>query len=413
MGEPDWASLRAEFPLLDRCLYFNACSLGPLPRAGRKALASYADAWDREGTPVWFSTWLPLLARLRARLSQLLGAPENSVALAPSVSVALTTLASCLGRDPGAGQLKVLIGELDFPTLGHQWLSRRELEVEWVPSPDGIGIPPEAFAERLGSGVALIATTHLFYTTGYVQEVKALAEAAHRAGALLLVDGYQAVGCLPVDVRDLDVDFYVGGCLKWLSGGPGTAFAYVRPELTQRLEPRGLGWFATRDPFSFNLQALELAPDARRFETGTWPVASHLAALAALDLILDRVGVGPICRRLRRFTGRILERCEAAGLRTFTPREAERRCGVVTVECPRPEDVEARLLAEGMVIDSRPGRLRLSPHWCLTDEEIDRGMDLVVHHVMDAVDRGETRAVPPRTPSEEHGGTQVPPWTPS
>jgi selenocysteine lyase/cysteine desulfurase len=381
LGEPDWSSLRAEFPLLDRCIYLNACSLGPLPRAGREALARYAADWDREGTPVWYSTWMPLLARLRARLCELLGAPADSLALAPSVSVALTTLASCIPRDPAAGRLKVLIGELDFPTLGHQWLSRGDLDVEWVPSPDGVSIHPSAFAERLGTGVALVATTHLYYTTGYLQDLRTLAEAAHKAGAFLLVDGYQAVGCVPVDVSELDVDFYVGGCLKWLSGGPGTAFAYVRPELIEKLEPRGTGWFSTADPFSFSLQALEWAPDARRFETGTWPVPSHYAALAALELILDRVGVEAICCRLRLFTGRILERCEAAGVRTLTPAEPERRCGIVTLECDRPEEVERALLADGVVVDSRPGRLRLSPHWCLTEEELERGLDLVLARI--------------------------------
>jgi kynureninase len=381
LGEPDWSSLRAEFPLLDRCIYLNACSLGPLPRAGREALARYAADWDREGTPVWYSTWMPLLARLRARLCELLGAPADSLALAPSVSVALTTLASCIPRDPAAGRLKVLIGELDFPTLGHQWLSRGDLDVEWVPSPDGVSIHPSAFAERLGTGVALVATTHLYYTTGYLQDLRALAEAAHKAGAFLLVDGYQAVGCVPVDVSELDVDFYVGGCLKWLSGGPGTAFAYVRPELIEKLEPRGTGWFSTADPFSFSLKALEWAPDARRFETGTWPVPSHYAALAALELILERVGVEAICCRLRLFTGRILERCEAAGVRTLTPAEPERRCGIVTLECDRPEEVERALLADGVVVDSRPGRLRLSPHWCLTEEELERGLDLVLARI--------------------------------
>jgi kynureninase len=383
LGEPDWSSLRAEFPLLDRCIYLNACSLGPLPRAGREALARYAADWDREGTPVWYSTWMPLLARLRARLCQLLGAPGDSLALAPSVSVALTTLASCIPRDPAAGRLKVLIGELDFPTLGHQWLSRGDLDVEWVPSPDGVSIPPAAFEEHLGTGVALVATTHLYYTTGYLQDVRALAEAAHKAGAFLLVDGYQTVGCVPVDVSELDVDFYVGGCLKWLSGGPGTAFAYVRPELIEKLEPHGTGWFSTADPFSFSLQELDWAPDARRFETGTWPVPSHYAALAALDLILDRVGVEAICCRLRSFTGRILERCEQAGVPTLTPHEPKQRCGIVTLECDRPQDVERALLADGVVVDSRPGRVRLSPHWCLTEDELERGLDLILARIRD------------------------------
>src|SRR5438552_2404566 len=179
---PDWGALRAEFPLLDRCIYFNACSLGPLPRSGRAALARYGQDWDEQGTPVWFTTWLPLLERFRGRVAELLRAPAGSTAIAPSVSVALTTLAT--GLPLTKGRDKVLIGELDFPTVGHQWLSRPEFEVEFVPSHDGMTIPPEAFAERMDSRTALVATTHLFYTTGYLQNVRAIAAAAHAARAL-------------------------------------------------------------------------------------------------------------------------------------------------------------------------------------------------------------------------------------
>ena len=174
---PDWTALRAEFPLLERYIYFNACSLGPLPRRGRDALARYAHDWDEQGTPVWYSTWLPLLARFRSQVGELLRAPAGSTAIAPSVSVALTTLAT--GLPLPEGRRKVLIGELDFPTIGHQWLSRPEFEVEFVPSRDGMTIPPEAFAERIDEQTALVATTHLFYTTGYLQNVRAIADAAH------------------------------------------------------------------------------------------------------------------------------------------------------------------------------------------------------------------------------------------
>src|SRR5712692_7754779 len=162
---PDWKALRHQFPLLDRYIYLNACSLGPLPRRGRSALERYAHDWDTKGTPVWFSDWLPLLERLRAGVGGLLNAPQGSTGIAPSVSVALTTLAS--GLPLPEGRNKVLIGALDFPTIGHQWLSRPEFEVEFVPSADGMTIPPEAFAERIDKRTALVATTHLFYTTGY------------------------------------------------------------------------------------------------------------------------------------------------------------------------------------------------------------------------------------------------------
>ncbi len=384
---PDWGALRAEFPLLDRYIYLNACSLGPLPRRGRAALAKYAQDWDEQGTPVWYSTWLPLLERFRGKVGELLNAPASSTAIAPSVSVALTTLAS--GLPLPEGRNKVLIGELDFPTIGHQWLSRPQFEVEFVPSRDGMTIPPEAFAQRIDSRTALVATTHLFYTTGYLQDVRKIADAAHAKGALCLIDGYQTCGCVPIDVRAMDCDAFVGGCLKWLSGGPGNAFLYVRPDLLPRVRPEGTGWFATRDPFSFTLQELTFSDDARRLEAGTWAMASHYAGLAGLELILE-VGVAAIQERLRDLTDRILDRCDEAGLKTFTPRERSRRCGIVTLESEHPEEVESRLRAQGVIVDSRPGRVRLSPHWCVTEEELERGLDLVLEQVAEAS--------PPRSP---------------
>jgi selenocysteine lyase/cysteine desulfurase len=378
---PDWKALRSEFPLLDRYIYFNACSLGPLPRRGHAALARYAQDWDEQGTPVWFSDWIPLLGRFRERIGELLHAPAGTTAIAPSVSVALTTLAT--GLPLPAGRDKILIGELDFPTIGHQWLSRPGYEVEFVPSRDGMTIPPEAFAERIDRRTALVATTHLFYTTGYLQDVRAIADAAHAAGALCLIDGYQTCGCVPLDVDAMGCDAFVGGCLKWLSGGPGNAFIYVRPELIPRVRPQGTGWFATADPFSFTLQELTFADDAKRMETGTWAMPSHYAGLAALELILE-VGVENIQERLRDLTDRILERCDEAGVKTFTPRERSSRCGIVTLESDQPEAVEATLHAAGVIVDSRPGRVRLSPHWCVTEDELERGMDLVLHHVKSA-----------------------------
>ena len=379
---PDWKALRSEFPLLDQYIYLNACSLGPLPRRGHAALARYARDWDEKGTPVWFSDWLPLLERLRGKVAELLNAPAGSTAIAPSVSVALTTLAS--GLPLPAGRDKVLIGALDFPTVGHQWLSRPGFEVEFVPSQDGMTIPPEAFAERIDERTALVATTHLFYTTGYLQDVRAIADAAHAKGALCLIDGYQTCGCVPLDVAAMDCDAFVGGCLKWVSGGPGTAFLYVRPELLPRTRPQGTGWFATREPFSFTLEQLNFAEDAHRLETGTWAMPSHYAGLAGLELVLE-VGVENIQERLRDLTGRILERCDEAGVKTFTPRDRERRCGIVTLECDHPEEVEAELHAAGVIVDSRPGRVRLSPHWCVTEAELERGMDLVLEKLRAAV----------------------------
>ena len=365
--QTNWAALRSEFPLLDRCVYLNACSLGPLPRAGYEALRSYADAWDRKGTPAWYSDFLPLLDRLRGRIAELLGAPAGTVALAPHASAALTTLASCLPRDGD----RVVIARDDFPTDGHQWLSRPGVEVDFVHGP--------ALASSL-DGAGLVCTTHIVFGTGEVRPAGEICAAASRARATSLIDGYHACGSIPIDVVAMGCDAYVGGCLKWLSGGPGTAFLYVRPDLIGELRPQGTGWFATREPFSFTTDRLDFADDARRFEGGTWPVPSHYAALAGLELCLA-VGIEAICARLRHLTGRIIEQCLDAGLEVLTPVEPERRSGMVTVRCERGEEVETRLLERNVVIDSRPGRIRISPHWSQSEDEVDAGTKLVLEEM--------------------------------
>src|SRR5260370_41075332 len=193
---PDWEALRDEFPLLDGYIYFNACSLGPLPLAGGAALDRYAGDWDEKGPPVWYSDWIPLLARFRERIGDLLNAPGGTTAIAPSVSVALTTLAT--GLPLAEGRSKVLIGELDFPTIGHQWLSRPQFEVEFVPSRDGVTIPPSAFAARIDDQTALVVTTRLFCPPGYLRDVGAVAGAAHSAGGLGIIEGSRNCGCGPV-----------------------------------------------------------------------------------------------------------------------------------------------------------------------------------------------------------------------
>lgn len=359
---PDWASLRSEFPLLDRCVYLNSCSLGPLPRAGMRALQDYARVWDEIGTPAWYSDWLPLLGRLRSRVAELLGAPPDSVAIVPNATTALTTLASCLPRRSP----RVVVQPDDFPTDGHQWLSRPEVAVEFR-APDPL------------AGVGLVCTTHVVFGTGAVRDVAAICAAARAAGATSLIDGYHACGSVPVDAVGIGCDAYVGGCLKWLSGGPGTAFLYVRPELIPSLRPVGTGWFATAEPFSFSTDRLEFAADARRFEGGTWPVPAHYAALAGLELVLS-VGVVAISERLRLLTGRMIEQARAAGLDVLTPWET--RSGMVAIASERGEEVEARLLERGVVIDSRPGRVRVSPHWSMSEDEVDRGMELVLQELL-------------------------------
>ena len=374
----DWARLREEFPILEHTAYLNACSLGPMPRRAVRALQEYAEAWDRHGSQAWFEAWMPVLQRLRERIGELLHTPATSVALAPSVSTALLVVANALLAR--TRRRKVLVGRLDFPTVGYQFLSRPDVRVEFVDSEDGITIPPEAFAARIDDETALVATTHVLFATGARQDVAALAEAAHRHGAALLVDGYHSVGCVPVDLPALGCDVFVGGCLKFLSGGPGTAFIACRPDLVGELEPVGTGWMGTKDFLSFRVDEVRYEDDARRLETGTWAVPAHCAALAALELILD-VGVDRIAGRLGDLTDAIFERSDRAGLCARTPRDRGRRGGFVSLACADPEPVERRLREDRVIVDSRPGLLRLSPHWALGEDQLDRAMDRVIEYL--------------------------------
>ena len=239
-------------------------------------------------------------------------------------------------------------------------------------------IPPEAFAERIDSQTALVATTHLFYTTGYLQDVRAIADAAHAAGALCVIDGYQTCGCVPLDVEEMGCDAFVGGCLKWLSGGPGNAFLYVRPELIPRCDPRAPAGSrpATPSPSPSRSSSSPTTHAASRPEPGRSPATTP--GWPGLELILE-VGVANIQERLRDLTDRILERCDDAGVEDLHATRARaplrhRDPGVR----PARRRSRPRSTREGVIVDSRPGRVRLSPHWCVTEDELERGMDLVL-----------------------------------
>jgi len=346
----DLTDFRAMFPLLDRVTYLNTCVLGPLPRSGAAALHEFTRSWDEQGASAWPTTWSPRVALLRERIARLIGAPAGTVALAPELPTALADVVSATLRL--TSRRTILIGEPDAPVLGRQFLSRPDLTVEFVPAGDGVTVTPADFAARMDERTAVVATSHVLHRSGAIQDVGAIAAAARLVGAFSVVDGSHAVGCLPVDVGSLGADVYVGGCLKWLSGGPGTAFAYYAPELLSELPP-----------------------------IDTSCVPSYFAALAGLDVVLD-AGIDAICARLRRFTGMIIDRCADAGLEISTPTEPDRRCGIVTIACPQADQVVGRLAADGVVADARHGQLRLSPHWALADADVERGMDRVIDAIL-------------------------------
>jgi selenocysteine lyase/cysteine desulfurase len=352
---------RAEFPIFRRSIYLNSCSLGALSLRSRAKVNEALDLWETHGASAWYEIWWGALAELRSRYARLIGADEGSVALQPSISGGLTAVAESLDyrRRP-----KVVVTSLDFPTVAYQWLARASegIEVVVVESPDGIGVPVEAIARVVDDRTALVATSHVFFTTGAIQDVRSLAEAVHRKGSLLLVDGYHAAGQLPVDVRALDVDFYCSGGLKWLLGGTGIAFMYARPELLGTLAPRASGWFAHREQFQFDPRALELHDDARRLEAGTPAVLPVYAQLGGLELI-EELGPREIRRRTMALAEDLIEIARAEGLRPKVAEAPEDRTAIVMLPSGDPPAAVRRLAEAGIVTDSRPGHVRVSPYF--------------------------------------------------
>lgn len=364
---PDLAAYRAEFPIFERKVYLNSCSLGALSRRSRAAVGEFLDLWDQYGASAWYEIWWAALADQRARFARLIGAGAHEVALVASVSAALGAVASALDYRE---RNRVVMADLDFPTVGHQWLARRRdgVEVAFARSDDRIGVPLERFAALIDRRTAIVPTSRVYFTSGYVQDVRALAALVHESGALLLVDDYHGTGQAPIDVKAAGVDMLVSGGLKWLLGGSGLAYLYVREGLIERLEPAATGWFAHENQFAFDLERMAYAPDASRFQSGTPALAAVYAGRGGLEIVEE---IGPERLRARNIalTADVIRRADAAGYTVRSPRDDERRAGIVTLAMDDPAAAVAHLARQNIVVDSRPGLLRISPYFYNTIED--------------------------------------------
>ncbi|MGK7311819.1 MAG: aminotransferase class V-fold PLP-dependent enzyme [Candidatus Longimicrobiales bacterium M2_2A_002] len=378
----NWTSWRDEFPILGHTTYLNSCSLGALSRRAEQRLRDFRNEWHTHGASAWYETWMGRLAELRGRVSGMLGAPDGTVALSPSVSAALSVIASAIdyagpggGASTGAGgagrRNRVVVSDLDFPTLGYQWMARNGVEVVRVPSDDGATIDLRRWADAVNDRTAVLATSHVFFTTGAIQDIGALAGIARDAGALCLIDGYQATGQIPTDVVAADVDVYITGPLKWLMGGPGLAYTYVRESLIDDLRPTTAGWFGAADQFDFDITRYEPKPDARRFEMGTPALHTVHTALGGQEIV-DEIGVAAIRERNRSLTERLIERADAEGFAMNLAPDADARSAIVMIEHEDPHAAVDALARAGIIVDARPGYVRVSPHFYNTGDEIDR-----------------------------------------
>ena len=363
----DLLRYRDEFPILARKTYLNSCSLGALSNRAMAGMARYQELWNEHGAQAWYRLWMGEIAAVRQKLARIIGAQPHEIAIAPNVSIALSEITS--GLDLGARN-KVVVADMDFPTLAYQWLAKRGLgiEVDFVTSEDRVRLPAESFAPHLDARTGLVATSRVFFMSGYIQDVGRLARMAHEQGAYLLVDDYQATGQIPIDVHALDIDFLVTGTLKWLMGGPGLAFIYVREDLIPKLHPTVAGWFSARDQFAMRTTDFEYKEGAQRFEAGTPAVAPIYAASGALDMILE-IGVERIRERSMFLSDDLIRRVQAKGWPIQSPLDARERSSIVMLRLERPDEIVEELSKRNIIVDHRPGLVRVSPYFYNTVEE--------------------------------------------
>lgn len=353
------ARYRDEFPIFRERVYLNTCSLGALGDRTRRKVAEFLDLWQSRGAAAWYDVWWQALIDLRTRYGSVIGAAPGEIALAPSISAAVSSVASALDYTK---RPKVVITNLDFPTIAYQWLAKVPSGVELVvvESPDQVTVPVEAIARAVDERTALVATSHVYFTTGAIQDIAAVAAAAHAKGALCLIDAYQSVGQVPLDVHATGVDFLLAGGLKWLLGGTGIVFLYAQAAVAQRLTPTSTGWFAQQQQFTFDPRALTLHDDARRFELGTPALAAIYAQLGGLEYI-EEIGVPQIRAVAGALTEDLIARARAQGLRPKVAATAAQRSAIVMLPFPDPAAAVRHLADARIVADSRPGHVRLSP----------------------------------------------------
>ena len=353
---------REQFPILQQKNYLASHSLGAMPAATPGELQRYTDLWARQGILAWDGEWWDILGEFGGRIEDILHAPSQSVVPCLNVTLGLATVASCLTYTPQRN--RVVLCDLEFTTSLPFWLGQQALgaEVVVVPSPDGISLPLDTMKAAIDERTALVVSSHAYFRSGALQEVNQLQAWARHQGALLVVDAYQSVGCVPLDVTAGDFDFVVAGCHKWLCGGPGGGFLYVRPALIAGLEPRLAGWMSLAEPFAYEKnQALH--PGHLRFLNGTPNVLGLFAARQGLAWI-QRLGLSAIRAHSHQLTGWLWDQLQERGLNVKTPFDPQKRNGMVCVDFPTARACQAELQKREIIVDYRPDcGIRISPHF--------------------------------------------------
>jgi len=372
---------RDRFPILSRTTYLVSHSLGAMPVTVRQRMMEYATTWETKGVTAWADEWWDLPMRAAEGISRLINAPEGTVAMHSNITTMESAVLSCF--DDGElrrGRNVIVSEERNFPSvlyLLRAWTRSHGAELRLVPSDDNITVDTQRMVDAIDEDTFLVPMSHVLFRSAYVQDAKAIIEKAHAVGALVVLDAYQSVGILPVDVRNLEVDILLGGVLKWLCGGPGGAFMYVRRDLLQRLTPGFTGWVAHKRPFAFDPGEIELREDAFRMMNGTPSIPALYAATEGPNIILE-AGVGNIRAKSLRQTALLIEAANREGWNVHSPVRDADRGGTVTIDPPHAYEVSRAMIAQGILVDYREGAgIRIAPHFYNTDMEVRAAADAV------------------------------------
>src|SRR5215468_656817 len=311
---------RPEFPILEKTTYLISNSLGAMPKAAEDAMLEYAADWSSRGVRAWEERWWMLAAEVGDEIGLLMNAPRGTISVHQNVTQCQAVIASCL--DFSVKRNKVVYDDLNFPSVMYFWEAQRSLgaHIHMVRTDDGVHVPTEYLLEAIDEQTLIVPISHVIFRSAYIQDAKAIIDRAHEVGAYVLLDTFQSLGTVPFDVQALNVDFVCGGVLKWLCGGPGTAYLYVRPDLAKELEPTLTGWFAHENPFAFEIGATKYAEAPYRFMQGTSNVPGYYTALPGLKIIRE-IGVERIREKSKKMTARLVELADQRGWKVNAPRD--------------------------------------------------------------------------------------------
>ncbi len=368
---------RAEFPILETCTHLISHSLGAMPRGTFDRLREYADLWNRRGIRAWEDSWWEMPVTLPDLLAPILGVDPGNVVMHQNVSVAMALILSCF--EIKAPRNRIVYTDMNFPSVMYVNEAQRRAgaEITMVKSKDGIGVELEDLLAAIDERTLLVPISHVLFRSAFIQDAAAIVARAHAVGALVVLDTYQSAGTVPICGKKLDVDFIVGGSVKWLCGGPGAGYLYVRPDLQRKLEPKATGWSAHAEPFAFETGAIRYADGIRRFLHGSPAIPALYAAQSGYEIV-KAIGVDRIRANSMRQTARLIERCRSKGLAVKTPARAEQRGGTIAIDVPHGKAVTKELNRREILCDYRPGAgIRVSAHFYNTDAELDAAVDAI------------------------------------